>query len=218
MSRDFALIVEDHPPMAQAVADLLSQALPGSAPVIRGTVQGANAWLNACPAPRLMIVDPTLPDSQGLRTLERLARRRAGVPIIVFGAAIDDAMRRWARCRPLTACLSKLEARHALIATVTELLARSGGEFGPPAAESATAGDPAASALTEQLTPAQRDILSLLAHNHRDAEIAAIAGISLATVKSHMSNLRKRMGASNRAELLAIYLRIIGPNPDPSTG
>ena len=54
-----------------------------------------------------------------------------------------------------------------------------------------------------QLSIRERDVLRLLASGARNAEIAEELLISVNTVKFHVSNLLRKIGARNRAQLIA---------------
>jgi DNA-binding NarL/FixJ family response regulator len=56
------------------------------------------------------------------------------------------------------------------------------------------------------LTPAQVDVLCLLAQGCSVAEIADALTISVITVKHHITNARERLGARNRTEAVACWL------------
>ena len=54
-----------------------------------------------------------------------------------------------------------------------------------------------------QLSMRERDVLRLLASGARNAEISEELLISVNTVKFHVSNLLRKVGARNRAQLIA---------------
>lgn len=54
------------------------------------------------------------------------------------------------------------------------------------------------------LTSRERDVLALVAAGRRNAEIAEQLAISANTVKFHVANLLRKVGAANRAELAAL--------------
>lgn len=62
---------------------------------------------------------------------------------------------------------------------------------------------PRAQGLTS-LTKRQRDVLDLLARGYPNREIAGELQLSVSTVKTHVENLLKALGASNRTEAAAI--------------
>ncbi|MBM5802467.1 MAG: response regulator transcription factor [Cyanobacteria bacterium K_DeepCast_35m_m2_023] len=65
---------------------------------------------------------------------------------------------------------------------------------------------PATTAATVQLSPREREVLSLLAQGQNNADIAAALVIALDTVKTHVRNLLLKLGARGRthAAVLAI--------------
>jgi len=70
------------------------------------------------------------------------------------------------------------------------------------------------------LSPRQREILALVAAGRTSKEIAGQLGISESTVNWHISNVFGRLGASSRAEAVAVAMREDGQwvhdqRPDP---
>ena len=59
------------------------------------------------------------------------------------------------------------------------------------------------------LTARQRQLLPYLAAGATDKEISASLGIAYTTVQKHLANIRKRLGAANRAEV--VFLTIQSP-------
>jgi DNA-binding CsgD family transcriptional regulator len=54
-----------------------------------------------------------------------------------------------------------------------------------------------------ELSPRERDCLAYAANGKRDREIAVLLGISDATVRFHIDNARKKLGAANRTQAVA---------------
>lgn len=59
----------------------------------------------------------------------------------------------------------------------------------------------------KDLSPRQREILALVAAGRTSKEIASVLDISESTVNWHLANVFARLGASSRAEAVAIALR-----------
>ncbi|MCB1707766.1 MAG: LuxR family transcriptional regulator [Halioglobus sp.] len=55
----------------------------------------------------------------------------------------------------------------------------------------------------QELTPRERSILELLAGGETTATAAVVLGIREATVRSHVENMRSKMGAGTRAAIVA---------------
>jgi NarL family two-component system response regulator LiaR len=56
------------------------------------------------------------------------------------------------------------------------------------------------------LTPREREVLTLMVRGLRNADIAAELVIGLSTAKFHVSNILSKLGVSSRAEAVAVAL------------
>ena len=103
--------------------------------------------------------------------------------------------------------------------TVMDNLARAELELARHADERAMIGAVAAvslagesSALNELLTPREREVIALIVSGQSNSAIAERLVISEGTVKSHVKQILRKLGAVNRSEVIARYLGMIGPN------
>jgi LuxR family quorum sensing-dependent transcriptional regulator len=55
------------------------------------------------------------------------------------------------------------------------------------------------------LTRRERDCLAFVADGHTDVEVADLLGISEPTVRFHLNNARRKLGAVNRAQAVARF-------------
>lgn len=60
---------------------------------------------------------------------------------------------------------------------------------------------------TQVLTPREREVMTMLALGDTGAEIAAKLFISPETVRIHVRNARRRLGARTKAQAIALALR-----------
>ena len=67
------------------------------------------------------------------------------------------------------------------------------------------------SALNELLTPREREVIALIVSGQSNNAIAERLVISEGTVKSHVKQILRKLGAVNRSEVIARYLGMIGP-------
>ena len=83
--------------------------------------------------------------------------------------------------------------------------------------KSAVTGSPTAChmRMASQLSPRQREILDLVAEGRTSKEIAVTLGISESTVNWHLANAFERLGASSRAEAVALAIRSNGADQAP---
>jgi DNA-binding CsgD family transcriptional regulator len=67
-------------------------------------------------------------------------------------------------------------------------------------------------ALDELLTPREREVIALIVSGQSNGAIAERLVISEGTVKSHVKQILRKLGAVNRSEVIARYLGMLGPN------
>lgn len=66
--------------------------------------------------------------------------------------------------------------------------------------------------LDELLTPREREVIALIVGGQSNSAIAERLVISEGTVKSHVKQILRKLGAVNRSEVIARYLGMLGPN------
>jgi DNA-binding CsgD family transcriptional regulator len=67
--------------------------------------------------------------------------------------------------------------------------------------------EPDALAGQGQLSPRERELVSLVAQGHTDAQIASQLYISVRTVRSHLDRIRDKTGCRRRADLTRLALQ-----------
>jgi DNA-binding CsgD family transcriptional regulator len=65
---------------------------------------------------------------------------------------------------------------------------------------------PTAAAGLEALSPRERELVTLVARGHTDAQIAGLLTISVRTVSSHLDRIRDKTGCRRRADLTRLAL------------
>ena len=72
--------------------------------------------------------------------------------------------------------------------------------------------------LVETLTPREIEVLELLMHGYSNQEISDRLHIAMPTVRTHLRNLYRKTGISNRTELLAWFVDCFDPSGSMSRG
>jgi len=67
--------------------------------------------------------------------------------------------------------------------------------------------EPDAPAGQGQLSPRERELVTLVAQGHTDAQIASQLYISVRTVRSHLDRIRDKTGCRRRADLTRLALQ-----------
>jgi DNA-binding CsgD family transcriptional regulator len=146
----------------------------------------------------------------GARALDEIDRDR----LWMFAEGLGCAIERACLNEHLRVALDRTEGvrtAHNVLPTRAGLEFRSvayGGNLAPEyAGVSAPRGEPSASANTGHLTQRERGVLALIVEGATNAAIGERLVISQGTVKSHVANILRKLGAANRADAVARYLQ-----------
>jgi len=196
----FALIVEDHPLVADSLVSCVRACDAGLEVVTAESLRAALGILALRPAPLLIVTDLTLTDTKGTEAVRHLRAAAPQSPLLVFTALEDAVLRSEAKELGAIAYLIKSTSIQALR---DELRAVIGGR---PAGHAVPVrhGTP-----NRLLTRKQLTVLEELAAGRSNKEIAARMNISDQTVASHMKEILGRLAVKNRTEAVVRYLQLI---------
>jgi DNA-binding NarL/FixJ family response regulator len=158
--------------------------------------------------PDVVLLDATLP---GLNCVEATGRMLAdpGIAVMLLTTSEQDE-RIFATLRAGARGLLLKDTEPAELVRAVELLARGDALLSPSLtrrliAELASAPDPQlpSSELLDELTPREREVVALVALGLTNPDIAERLVISPATSKTHVSRAMLKLGAHDRAQLVA---------------
>ena len=157
-------------------------------------------------APDVALVDLRLERTDGkevgngLRLVEALRERHPRTRAIVLSAYRDLPLLE--RCFQAGAVgyLCKLNVSCADLVSAVEQVAR-GERLVPPELSGHGSSSEGRPASLERLTLREREVLGLVAGGADNLQISARLGITERTVKAHVSNLYRKLGAQNRVEM-----------------
>lgn len=149
--------------------------------------------------PDIAIIGWSLPDMKGSDVLSALKRRHIPTRVIVYtGEPGKDVLRQAVRLGAW-GFISKSDETELLVETVATV-AR--GRMSLPYIDmQSLTSDPLG-----ELTARERELLVALANGWTNLQIASRTGISRNTVKYHLKNLYDKLGVSNRAMAVALYM------------
>ena len=195
-------VVEDHPMMTEAICstlmtdpDLEVSGTAGSSEELFELLQNKQ--------PDVLILDLQLPGANGIEIIKRLQQHKPVVPVLVFSNSIAPAHITSALQSGALGYLSKyaesgvfLEAVHTvakgkafLTPEISDILIKSLHESTDTEA-------------IQQLTQREKEILNYLADGMNNAQIAERLNISPKTVRSHISNMMKKLNLNTRGALI----------------
>lgn len=228
-SRPRILIADDHPMIVEALTGLLGPAME----IVGHARSGRQALeLTRQLLPDLLILDIAMPELDGLAVARQLRRLGLGVPVLVLSFHLEESWVRGAFEAGAAGYLCKTSAPQEIQLAVAEVLAgrfwvspaiaqrwlvepplataptathppQSSPKAAPKAAPMAAPkpiGPPAAIGLT----PREAEILSLLAENLGNKEIARRLGVSVTTVRTHLGSIYEKLEVDGRVGL-ALY-------------
>ena len=196
------LIIEDHPLMADAIAVSVQSCLPQAQCCFATNLASALAQL-ATPEPWvLVLVDLNLPDSQGLDTFHAVCDMRSQGAVLVLSALQDPSIEQACvanRVLFVNKALPSSEFMAALLTALHQVLSVK--------PENAVVQDTPMLNGMQSLSAQQRLVLAQVAKGWTSRDIAQYLRLSEATVKSHTSEVLRKLGVENRTQATGLYLQ-----------
>jgi DNA-binding NarL/FixJ family response regulator len=200
-------ITDDHPVVRQGIADLLSDE-PDF--VIVGEAANGEDLLREAGRlqPDVALVDVQLPGIDGYQACEQLRRRHPRIRVVILTTHTHERAMLAAFTAGARGFAVKSSSPEVIRQAVRSVAA--GGTFVDPnvahrlvalATKGRGANGP------HNLTPAEMRVLELLPQGRRNREIAEALGVGEETVKTHVSHVLAKLGASDRAQAAAIAMR-----------
>ena len=200
------LIADDHPMVRDALNTALTQAFPGAAMALAGSLAEVQEALEGQPDTDALLLDLDMPGMDGMTGLGLLRSAYPTVPIIVVSAARDAATVRRAYDFGASAYIDKSASLREIAATVRSVL--EGEVFAPPPAEAGDAIDKRAALLT----PQQWRVLALMVQGDQNKQIAYKLGVGEATVKAHVTVILRKLGVRSRTQAVIEARRLEIPS------
>ncbi|MBU6272712.1 MAG: response regulator transcription factor [Betaproteobacteria bacterium] len=200
------LVCDDHPIVAEAIADCLELAMPGSLISRVSTLQAALAALRAHPAFDLVVLDLGLPDAQGLSAVREAREADPMSPVVVVSGSDEPSLILAAIEAGAMGFVPKSADRRTLVSALTTVAG--GALYLPPDLPGAPSAAPVDGARGLGLTPRQTDVLRLILRGLPNKLICRELALSENTVKIHVSNVLQALGARSRTEAVVIAARL----------
>ena len=190
------LVVDDHELIRAGLSDALTKngfEIIGEA----SSVAQALAMLNQY-KPEITLVDINLGASSGIELIEQAIASKSGSKFIVVTMHDDTATLETAKKAGATAFVTKSAPVESLIEVIEKIAAGINEFF--------KAGEIKTSIPKKdfQLTARELEVLALLPTGATASAIGSMLFLSEATVKTHLANIYRKLGATNRAQAVSI--------------
>jgi DNA-binding NarL/FixJ family response regulator len=200
------VIVDDHTLFGIALGRLLEPDYE-----IVGTYSSVPACLAEVEQldPHIVILDVQMPSIGGLQAAPEIRHRLPGARLIFVTASEDPDVAAAAYAVGGSALVLKRSAGTELQSAIRAVMSDHSSVAAHPTVDPVVAPPPAAAniALDQQLTPRQRDVLTLLAAGRSMKEAAAILNVSVRTVAFHKYRMMRQLKLSSSAALIQFAVR-----------
>ncbi|MBI3965916.1 MAG: response regulator transcription factor [Chloroflexi bacterium] len=200
------LVVDDHPIVREGLvavlgdeADLVVVGATGSAEDAVGLARHVE--------PDVVLLDLELPGTDGVAAIPELLRVAPSARVVVFTAYDTDERVLGALQAGAKGYLLKGTAA-AEIAHAIRVVHDGGTQLEPRVAAKLVASLNAPRRPPTSLTPREREVLRLVAAGQSNKQIARALTITERTVKHHLTSIFTKLGADNRAQAVALFLRM----------
>lgn len=199
----YALILDDHPLVAQGVAAFLRARLPSLEVVVAAQAEAAREILALRGAPSIALVDYWIAHDTTLDLVTDLRARFPATPVAVMSGDDDPAVVAQVRAAGAHGFIHKQEPPEVVAQAVEALL---GGlawfQPLPHPASPVRSREIPVSPAELGLSTRQGEILSLVLQGFPNKRIAREYDLSESTVKEHMTAILQRLGARTRVEVI----------------
>ncbi len=210
------LIADDHRLMREMLADTL-QSLDGGADKVEiaeaGTYDELHALAGGERQPDLIILDFHMPGADGIAGIKNVLAAFANIPVIVVSGTVDAALALQCVEAGAAGFLPKTVSSTALRNAVRVVLdgeryihsfALSGGKASDPGVEHAAVPN---DRRLPQWSEREAQTIELLIAGKTNKQIARDLDLQEMTVKTHVRNIYRKLGAVNRADAVRMVLQ-----------
>ena len=199
------LVADDHPLFREALRNALSRVLPTATIREADSVDALYALIERETDADLLLLDLNMPGAHGFSALVHLRAHFPQLPVMVVSAREEPAVMRRALDHGAVGFLPKSADAATLGEAIDAVLA---GDRWAPAialkAPAAGAEEHDAAQRVRDLTPQQFRVLQMLGDGLLNKQIAYELGVSVATIKAHMTTILRKLGPSNRTQAVLI--------------
>jgi DNA-binding NarL/FixJ family response regulator len=200
------LVVDDHPLVRDAMANLLGAIAPSVAILEATDCASALDIARTQPDIDLVVLDLNLPGTRGFEALDQFRREQPATPVVILSTLHDRQTVLQAIKRGAMGFIPKVAVKDVIVNATRLVLA--GGVYLPPEAivgeerRGAEAADaPGQRSLTDLgLTPRQCQVLALIMRGRSNKEICRALGLAERTVKVHVTAVLTALRVSSRTQ------------------
>lgn len=223
LGRIRAIVVDDDPAIRQAVHDALQQA--GVTVIAQASDGRQGVELVWHYKPDVVVLDVFMPGFDGLAAMQRIHERLPNTCCIMLSVSSDAELGVMALRAGAAGFLTKGSISPSRLAEVIRGALQGEVAASPQLVAGVVAelrrvpaGGIGMRPVRSVLTPREWEVLDLISLGKNTSEIAELLVLSGETVRSHIKNLMRKLGASSRREAVELGARERGAREHPSAG
>lgn len=204
------LIADDHPLFREALRGLIAKLYPSTAIYEADNISSLYLLVEDRPNADLLLLDLNMPGAAGYSALVHLRSQQPQLPIVVISAHEDPVLIRRAIDHGAMGFIPKSVDSKTLSTALQEVLM--GNTWLPEAAahiSPISIEEKQAAQLLQELTPQQFRVLQMVSTGQLNKQIAHELGVSEATIKTHMTAVLRKLGATNRTQAVLIANQLL---------
>lgn len=203
------LIVDDHPIFRQAITGIISERFTGSSCIEADSIESAKTYISQHTDIDLVLLDLNMPSTSGLNGLLELRNEYPNLPVVIVSAENEKQQILQTISYGAVGFISKSSSVDTITSSLESIF--NGNVCLPsdlirsPIKPQSTATNKDFEILPEKmqlLTRKELMVLKYLTQGEANKYIAYEMNISETTVKSHVSSILKKLGASNRVKVV----------------
>jgi DNA-binding NarL/FixJ family response regulator len=198
------LVVDDHAVVREGLSSMLARVADFE---IVGMAAGGREALELAGSarPDVVLLDMQMPDMHGLEVLAGLMSMARPPKVIVLTVHDDDELVLNAVRGGAQGYVLKSASREDLVGAIRHVAA--GGQRFDEVVVRALLAEQTREQEAPLLSPRELEVLRLVAAGFSNKEVAAHLYLSVATVKTHLDDVYRKLGVSDRAHAVAVALR-----------
>ena len=206
------LVADDHPLFRDALHAVISSGFTDTQLLEADSLASAMAHVETMEGLDLLLLDLSLPDADGLEGLKTLRETFPGLPVAIVSAHQERQLVLDAITLGAVGYIPKSTPREQLLAALQQILQ---GQLylpadimrrPPPRAIPAAAGEDSEDKPSRlpRLTDKQLDVLGCMSQGMSNKQIARELDIAETTVKTHVSAILRKLGATSRVHAIVM--------------
>lgn len=204
------LIADDHPLFREALHGLVVKLYPAAAIYEAESISSLYSLVEDRPYADLLLLDLNMPGATGYSALVHLRAQHPQLPIVIISAYEDPVLIRRALDHGAMGFIPKsVDAKTLSIALQEILMGKTWLPDNLVAAASALSPEQETANVLSELTPQQFRVLQMVSTGQLNKQIAHELSVSEATIKTHMTAILRKLGASNRTQAVLIANQLL---------